>query len=217
MESNIRIRAARWTDKDAVAALIADALCPGPLAAWLMPDSAQRRQVLTDVVLIWVEHALFFGDIHVTHDLTAATVGFHRYRPIPPPANHRTRLTDAAGGHADRFDLMDTLVAEKQPTEPHYHLAFFAVRPDAQKAGRGAALLAHHRDRIDRVDLPSWATIPTGGEKLLARYGYTPRPAITLPDGPTLHPMRRNVIRGSSDMPINPTRTADNRWQDFHA
>ncbi|MFD2763378.1 GNAT family N-acetyltransferase [Micromonospora eburnea] len=214
MESNARIRAARWTDKDAVAALIADALYATPLGQWLVP--ATRRRVLADVLLIWVEHALFFGDVHITDDLTAAAVGFHRYRPIPPPANYRIRLADTAGGHAGRFDLLESRLSARQPTEPHYHLAVFAVHPDAQKAGRGAALLTHHRARIDRVDLPSWTTTFTDGQQLLARYGYTPRPAITLPDGPTLHPMRRNPPRGSSGVPINPSRTADNRW-DLHA
>ncbi|TDC37675.1 N-acetyltransferase [Micromonospora sp. 15K316] len=217
MNPAVRIRPARWTDKDAVAALIADALHPRPLAAWLVPDPAQRRQVLTDVVGIWVEHSLFFGDIHLTDDYTATTVGFHRYRPIPPPANYRTRLAEAAGPHADRFDLLDALLAEKQPTEPHYHLAFLAVCPDAQNAGRGTALLTHHRSRLDRIDLPAWATVPIGGEDLLARYGYTPRPAIALPGGPTLHPMRRNARRDSgSAMPINLARPVDNRGQGFH-
>ncbi|MEU5726779.1 N-acetyltransferase [Micromonospora sp. NPDC047738] len=216
MDAPLRIRAARWTDKDLVAALIADALHSSPLAMWLVPDPDQRRQVLTDVVGIWVEHAMFFGDIHLTDDLTAATVGFHRYRPIPPPANYRIRLTDAAGGHADRFDLLDSLLSVKQPTEPHHHLAFLAVSPTHQRAGRGAALLAHHRSRLNRIDLPAWTTIPLGGEHLLARYGYTPRPAITLPDGPTLLPMRRNSRRGSGAMPINPARPVDNRWQDLH-
>ncbi|SCF19203.1 hypothetical protein GA0074695_4200 [Micromonospora viridifaciens] len=211
----MRIRAARWADKDLVAALIADALHPTPLAAWLVPDPQQRRQVLTDVAAIWVEHAMFFGDIHLTDDHTAAAVGFHRYRPIPPPGHYRIRLTDAAGDHADRFDLLDSLLSTKQPTEPHYHLAFLAVRPDAQKTGRGTALLTHHRSRLDRIDLPAWTTVSSGGEHLLARYGYTPRPAITLPDGPTLQPMRRNA-HYSSTTP-NTTDPVDNRWQDLHA
>ncbi len=216
METVARIRAARWADKYPVAALIADALQPSPLAAWLVPDPQQRRQVLTDVAAIWVEHAMFFGDIHLTDDLTAAIVGFHRYRPIPPPANYRSRLTDAAGAHIDRFVLLDTLLSARQPSEPHYHMAFLAVRPDVQKAGLGAALLVHHRSRLDRIDLPSWAAVLPGGEHLLARYGYTPRPPIILPDGPTLCPVRRNARRSSSAMPINPTRLVDNRWQDFH-
>ncbi|MEU0155340.1 N-acetyltransferase [Micromonospora fulviviridis] len=216
METVVRIRAARWADKDPVAELIADALHPSPLAAWLVPDLERRRQVLTDVVAVWVEHALFFGDIHLTDDLAAAIVGFHRYRPIPPPANYRHQLTEAAGAHADRFDLLESVLSAKQPTEPHYHLAFLAVRPDVQRAGRGAALLAHHRSRLDHIDLPSWAAVPPGGERLLARYGYMPRPPITVPDGPTLQPMRHNAHR-SSAMPVNPSRLVDNRWQDFHA
>ncbi|MFI2650808.1 N-acetyltransferase [Micromonospora fulviviridis] len=212
----MHIHAARSTEKDEIVALIADALHPSPLAAWLVPDPEQRQKVLIDVVAIWVEHAMFCGDIHLTDDLTAVTVGFHRYRPIPPPANYRVRLTDAAGSHADRFTTLEALLADRQPTEPHYHLAFLAVRPHAQRAGRATALLAHHRSRLDRIDLPSWSTTPADGKPLLARYGYTPRPLITLPDGPALHPMRRNSHRRSSAMPINSARLVDHRWQDSH-
>lgn len=215
METAVRIRAARWPEKDPVAALIANALHPTAVGAWLVPDPVQRRQVLTDVVAIWVEHAMFFGDIHLTEDHTAAIVGFHRYRPIPPPPNYRTRLTDAAGPHASRFDLLDILLTARQPTEPHYHLAFFTVAPAHQQAGRGSALLAHHRSRLDRIDLPSWTAVPADAEHLLARHGYTARPAITLPDGPTLQPMRRNA-HCSGGMPINPAHPVDNRWQGFH-
>ncbi|MGC4856665.1 N-acetyltransferase [Micromonospora sp. DT4] len=214
MDPNVRIRAARWADKDTVAALIADALHDSPLAAWLTPEPGSRRQVLTGVAAIWVEHALFFGDIHLTDDLAAATVGFHRYRPIPPPANHHRRLAEAAGAHADRFTILDELLAQRQPTEPHYHLAILAVRPDARRAGRATALLAHHRSRLDRVDLPSWTTALPVGERLLARHGYSARAAVTLPDGPTLHPMRRNT---RSAMPVDPARPAGSRWQDLLA
>ncbi|MEU8180246.1 hypothetical protein AB0B86_05635 [Micromonospora sp. NPDC049047] len=91
MDAVTRIRAARWADKDHVAALIADALHPSPLATWLIPDPGPRRRILTDVLGIWIEHAMFYGDIHLTDD-DAATVGFHRYRSIPPPANYQMRL-----------------------------------------------------------------------------------------------------------------------------
>ena len=53
--------------------------------------------MLTDVLAVWVEHAMFFGDVHLANDLTAVIVGFHRYRPIPPPANYPTRLSEPAG------------------------------------------------------------------------------------------------------------------------
>ncbi|MFI6331486.1 GNAT family N-acetyltransferase [Micromonospora chersina] len=217
MDSSVRIRAARWTDRHTVAALIADALHPSPLGAWLVPDPAQRRRVMTDVVAVWVEHAMFFGDVHLTDDLTAAIVGFHRYRPIPPPANYPTRLAQATGAHADRFTALGDLIAQQQPTEPHYHLAMLAVSPTRQNTGYGSALLGHHRARLDRVDLPSWTTVPADTEHLYARYGYTARPPLTLPNGAGLRPMRRNPHHASNPMPINPKRPAGDRWHDHHA
>ncbi|WP_194821579.1 GNAT family N-acetyltransferase [Micromonospora sp. S-DT3-3-22] len=213
MDSSVRIRAARWTDRQALAALIADTLHPSPLGAWLVPDAAQRRRVLTDVVAVWVEHAMFFGDVHLTDDLTAAIVGFHRYRPIPPPANYPTRLVEAARSRAERFTALEGLIAQQQPTEPHYHLALLAVSPTRQKAGCGSALLGDHRTRLDRIELPSWTTVPAEPEHLLARYGYTLRPPLTLPNGPSLRPMRRNPHHASRAMPINPTRPVGDRWQ----
>lgn len=217
MGPNVRIRAARWTDRQTVATLIADALHSGPLAAWLVPDLTQRRQVLTDVLAIWAEHALFFGDVHLTDDCTAAIVGFHRYRPIPPPANYATRLVEVAGSHADRFAALEGLLAQQQPNEPHYHLALLAVGAAHQKDGRGSVLLAHHRARLDRIGLPSWTAVPADAEHLLTLHGYTPRPPLTVPDGPTLRPMRRNAPHASSPMPINTARPVGNRWQDQHA
>ncbi|MCI4063452.1 GNAT family N-acetyltransferase [Micromonospora sp. R77] len=197
--------------------MIADALHPSPFAGWLVPDAAQRRRVMTEVVAVWVEHAMFFGDVHLTDDLTATIVGFHRYRPIPPPANYPTRLMEATGSHAERFTALEGLIAQQQPTEPHYHLALLAVSPTRQKTGYGSALLSHHRARLDRIDLPSWTTVPAEMEHLLARYGYTHRPLLTLPNGPSLRPMRRNPHHASSPMPINPARPASNHWHDQHA
>ncbi|MEV4494563.1 GNAT family N-acetyltransferase [Micromonospora arborensis] len=200
MDAVTRIRPARWADKDHVAALIADALHPSPLAKWLIPDAGPRRQILTDVLGIWIEHAMFYGDIHLTDD-AAATVGFHRYRSIPPPANYQMRLADGAGAHTDRFDILDRLLAKARPTEPHYELAFLAVRPSNTGAGYGTAMLAHHRSRLDHVGLPSW-TSTTSAIGLYSRHGYTARPPIVLPGGPTLHPMRRNSESAGERLPV---------------
>jgi ribosomal protein S18 acetylase RimI-like enzyme len=208
MDATARIRAARWTDKDKVAALIADALHPDPLAAWLVPETTHRHRILTEAAAIWVEHAMFYGDIHLTDDLSATTIGFHRYRPIPPPANYHSRLLDAAGLHADRFDQLDTLLSESRPTEPHYQLAFLAVHPDARGAGRATAMLTHHRNRLDRIDLSSWTETTTSAQTLYTRHGYTPRPPIVLPDGPVLRPMRRDPDRNSDTWPTNRARPA---------
>ncbi|WP_328414993.1 N-acetyltransferase [Micromonospora sp. NBC_00389] len=174
MQDIPRIRAARWTDKGPVAALIADALHPSTLAEWLVPDPQQRRRILADVLEIWVEHAMFYGDIHITDDLSAATVGFHRYRPIPPPANYPDRLTNAAGPHAHRFDILDQTLTGQRPTEPHYHLAFLAVAARAQRTRRGSGIFNHHRSRLDRIDLPSWTATTSESQHLYTVTGTSP-------------------------------------------
>ncbi|MET8307766.1 N-acetyltransferase [Micromonospora sp. NPDC005173] len=208
MQDIPRIRAARWADKGPVAALIADALHPSTLAEWLVPDPQQRRRILADVLEIWVEHAMFYGDIHITDDLSAATVGFHRYRPIPPPANYPDRLTDAAGPHAHRFDALNQILTDQRPTEPHYDLAFLAVAARAQRTRRGSAILNYHRSRLDRIDLPSWTATTSESQRLYARYGYISRPATTLPDGPLICPMRRNPNHPADARPVTKAHPA---------
>lgn len=198
-----RIRAARWADKEPVAALIADALHSGPLAQWLVPDPTCRRRILTDVAVIWVEHAMFFGDIQITDDLSAAAMGFHRYRSIPPPSNYRSRLADAAGPHARQFELLDQLLTQVRPTEPHYHLAVLAIPPAAQRHGIGAAMLTHHESRLDRIDMPAWTETAPNSQDVYRRYGYLPRPALTLPDGPVIAPLRRNPHPNRGSWPVN--------------
>ncbi|MDG4756178.1 MULTISPECIES: GNAT family N-acetyltransferase [Micromonospora] len=200
-----RIRTARWVEKDLVAAVIAEALQPTPIAAWLVADEEQRGRVLTDVAAIWVEHAMFYGDVHVTSDLAATTVCFHRYRPLPPPASYTTRLTTAAGPHADRFAALDDLIVGAQPSEAHYHLAYLAVRPEHQRAGRGSALMAHLRNRLDRIELPSWTVALPDGQHLLACNGYQPDQAITPAKSLTLSTMSRNPRRGSDTTTAAPT------------
>ncbi|PSK66686.1 hypothetical protein B0E53_01327 [Micromonospora sp. MH33] len=116
MEAAARVRAARWADKDHVAALIADALHPDPLAAWLVPEPPRRRRhVLTQVAAIWVEHAMFYGDIHLTDDLNAATVGFHRYRPSP----HRpTTTAGSPTPQANTPNASRPSTSSSPPTDP---------------------------------------------------------------------------------------------------
>ncbi|TQJ23803.1 acetyltransferase (GNAT) family protein [Micromonospora sp. A202] len=204
MDTVPRIRAVRWADKDHVAALIADALNSSPLATWLIPDPGPRRRILTDVLGIWVEHAMFYGDIYLTDDAAAASVGFHRYRPIPPPANYSTRMGHFAGPHSYHFDLLDWLLAKERPTEPHYHLAFLAVQPAARRTGHGTALLNHHRSRLDHVNLLSWTSTTLDAQRLHIRHGYTPGPAIDLPEGLVVCSMRRSP-RDGEIWPTNKT------------
>ncbi|MEU1969421.1 N-acetyltransferase [Micromonospora sediminicola] len=185
-----RIRAARWGERQPIAALIGETLATSPLGHWLVPNTDTRRRVLTDVVGIWVEHALFYGDIRVTDDLTAAAVGLHRFRPLPPPADYLPRLAHAAGTHQERFRLFDQIIDDAIPVEAHYHLAFLSVAGHLQHSGLGAALLAHHRSRLRRLNLPGWTATTPDSHHLYTRHGYTSHGQLLVPDGPELTIMR---------------------------
>ncbi|WP_346535609.1 GNAT family N-acetyltransferase [Micromonospora sp. DPT] len=184
-----RIRPARWADKHAVAALTADALHTQPLGAWLVPDEHHRRRILTDVLEIWVEHALFFGEVHVTDNLTAATVTFHRYRPIPPTS--RLPATPPRRRRAQHEPLRpaEAYLHSGRPCTPHCHLATLPVSPAHQRQGLGDALLAYHRQRLDRIGLPAMAEVPPASRRLFSRNGYVPQTEVILPGGIRLQPM----------------------------
>ncbi|WP_203861521.1 GNAT family N-acetyltransferase [Plantactinospora mayteni] len=183
---------ADYHDKDAVAALIADAFQPLGPVAWLVPDPGQRRPILTANFRILVEHAFFFGVVHILKDRSAVAVWFDRTRPVPPPVDYTRRLAAACEPYTDRFDLLDKLFDIHHPTEPHHHLAFLAVTPDRQCTGRGTALLRHHHETLDRDDVPAYVEASsTGSRDLYARQGYHQRERFRLPDGSTFYPMWR--------------------------
>ncbi|MEH0985549.1 hypothetical protein [Micromonospora sp. CPCC 205556] len=179
---------ARWHDIADTADLVATSLRTSALGAWLVPQEDRRGAVLTAASRIWVEHALLFGEVFLLADRSAAAVWFHRYRPLPPPANYRQRLEAACGRHVDRFQTLDLILNAHRPTEAHNHLAFLA----ASSPARASALLAASLIRMDRVALPAYAEATTTVEAAIyTRHGYVARDPFALPDGTTVHPLWR--------------------------
>ncbi|SCG68964.1 hypothetical protein [Micromonospora inositola] len=182
---------ARWRDIDRIVDLITDTLSPTPLGAWLVPDEPGRSGALAAVARIWTEHALLFGDAFLLQDGTAATVWFHRYRPIPAPAGYDERLGAACGAHRDRFLRLGRTLAARRPAEAHNHLAFLAVPgPDWRK--RAAAVLAGSQRWMDTLGLPTYVeALTTADRDLHQRNGYSSGEAFPLPGGGIAHPMWR--------------------------
>lgn len=195
-----RIRTLRWTERHTAANIIATSLHPSSLAEWLIPDLVHRHSVLAAVAEIWVEHALFFGEVHTTDDLTAVTIGLHRLRPLPPPTNYPQRLAAAANGYTQRFLTLDHILDACRPTKLH-HLTVLAIPPHTQH-NLDETMLRHYLTRIDRTDLPAWAEIPVRHRALFTRHGYHPHTDIHLPDGPTLLGMHRPPT-GNKRRPAN--------------
>jgi hypothetical protein len=183
---------AGYREGDAIAGLIADAFHPLDPVAWLVPDQDKRRTILTANFRIFVEHAFFYGEVHVLEDRSAVAVWFHRTGPVPPPVEYERRLAAACDPYTERFATLDKLFDTHHPTEPHHHLAFLAVAVDKQCTGRGTALLRYHHARLDRAGLPAYLEASSSGSRdLYARNGYLERERFHLPDGSTFYPMWR--------------------------
>ncbi|MEV0428186.1 hypothetical protein [Micromonospora sp. NPDC050495] len=191
MNVNLPVVRARWCDTGRIVDLVSEALAPTALAAWLVPDEPRRPQVLAAVTRIWVEHALLFGDVFLLQDGSAATVWFHRYRPLPPPHRYAARLAEACGAQHDRFRRLDRSLADRRPTEAHNHLALLAV-PGPHAGHRALALVTGAQRWMDTLNLPSYVEALTEADRdLYRRLGYTDRDAFPVPGDTTLHAMWR--------------------------
>ncbi|RIV41558.1 hypothetical protein [Micromonospora radicis] len=175
---------ARWRDIDWIVDLVTATVAPTTLGTWLVPDERRRPAVLAAVARIWIEHALLFGDAFLLKDGTAATVWFHRYRPIPPPPRYAERLVDACGNDGGRFRRLTHVLAARRPQEAHNHLAFLAAPPDVDRPGQAAAVLAGSHRSMDTLGLPMYAEAYSAAERrLYRRLGYRERNRLTRPDG----------------------------------
>ncbi|MFC4150112.1 hypothetical protein ACFO0M_27985 [Micromonospora mangrovi] len=216
MSSLTPVVRARWRDIDRLVNLVTATVSATPLAAWLVPDEGRRAAVLAGTTRIWTEHALLFGDAFLLRDGSAATVWFHRYRPIPLPVRYADRLTETCGDDRDRFLLLDRALAARRPTVPHHHLAVLAVAPGPERDARAGAALAGAQRWMDTLGLPTYAEAGTKAQRdLYRRHGYADGEEFALPDGTTTRPMWRLAPfgtgrAGATVIPYR--RPAGGRW-----
>ncbi|WP_223201038.1 hypothetical protein [Micromonospora sp. M42] len=162
---------------------------PPPWAAWLVPDAPRRLPVLAAVARIWTEHALLFGDAFLLPDGSAATVWFHRYRPIPTPHRYADRLAAAAGPDEERFRRLGDALAARRPVEPHNNLALLA----APRGGAAEALAGAQRGWTPSA-CPPTRTVRRGAGRSCCGGSATPaREAFAAPDGTELRALWRST------------------------
>ncbi|GAA4733566.1 GNAT family N-acetyltransferase [Phytohabitans rumicis] len=197
-EARSRIVRADHRDVDDVAELIADAFQYLGIAVWLVPGRQDRRAVLRDHIRIYVEHALTYGEVHMSGDRSGVAVWFLRDgRPLPPPPDYDQRRARACGRWTERFQVLDQLITVNRPTRPHHRLAFLAVLPGRQGEGVGSALLRHHHAQLDSIGIAAYveATNPPSRD-LYARHGYRAEEWFAVPDGTPFWPMWREPGSG---------------------
>lgn len=192
----MRIRQATAADAPMVADLIAHAFTPLQASEWLIPPPRDRRRILAAYFRIFIDHAVEYGHIDMTEDALAVAVWFPRTAELPEPPGYDRRLAEASHPWTDRFRMVDALIEGRHPTHPHHHLAFLAVHPDHQRAGRGTALLRRYHTHLDATGTPAYleASSP-GARELYLRHGYEQSPPYTLPNGAPFWPMHRAPAR----------------------
>ena len=187
-----RIIRPAYADREAIAALVADAHLDLAAARWLVPEAEHRADILRGYHAIVIEHAFFYGHIDLTADRRAAAVWLHHTEHVPPPYDHSRRLREVCGPYAYRFEQFDELARARRPRSWHHRRALLAVAPDARGAGRCRALLAHHHAHLDEIAIPAYLEAP--GPRLhgiCLRQGYHPSHPFILPNNAAFWPMWR--------------------------
>jgi len=188
------------TDTAEITRLLAAAMGDGPVARWLTPDAAVRREYAPAYFEIFAEHAVRYGEVYAsvdaqTQDLSGVALWFPLTSLIPQPADYDRRLKDASGLAFDRARELDAALEAHHPMVPHHYLAFVAVHPRHQCHGIGSALLSRHHSRLDAAGIPAYleANDPRNRD-LYLRHGYVSREPIQLPEGPPIWPMWREPV-----------------------
>ena len=198
--SDVVIRAAREDELPAIGALISNSFDDLAADAYLVPVPEDRERVMADFFTLETENAYRYGKVevidHPDGGYAAAAVWFDRVNELPEPEDYMDRLTALAGEHLERFAALGELFEKNHPTEPHWHLAFLAVRPSEQGHGLGGALMKRTHDELDAAGVPAYLEATNENNvRLYRRYGYEPMDPfeIFLPDGTPFYRMWRAV------------------------
>ncbi len=207
--TTVQIGRAGSSDTRVLADLLGEACHSLAPARWLVLNPTQRALILPAYLRIHLEHAMTFGEVHLTADRSAVAVWFHHDRPLPEPASYPTRLALACGQWADRFRALEAFLTSRHPPWPHHYLALLAVRPDRQGQGRASALLRHHHAHLDEHGIPAYLqACSQRARDLSQRHGYQLcGEPLTLPSSAPMWPMWRQPVP-----PATPPPHATESW-----
>lgn len=188
-------RDGRSLEASRLARLIATSFVDLDATRYLVPEPDQRVAVMTRDFVIFVDHALTTGTVHVVDDPAGAPAGVAIWAASDDtgPDGYDKLVRDAVGAQrVDRFTLFDELLHGPTPPTPHAYLAFLAVAPNRQNNGVGSALLSHGLAVLP----PGMPTFLVASNQraagLYRRHGYRQLGAeVVLPNGGRMPPMWR--------------------------
>ena len=196
-----QVRHATSDEMPALARVLTRAFADDPVTAWVFPDEADRLARL----------ARFYGDLFLPRMAVGRDEIYTDEDQLgiaswTPPGQGETsaletlRLLPAMAALWGRWlpRAVRTLayMESRFPKEPHWHLPFLGVAPEAQGQGLGSALMRPILDRSDREGVPAYleASTPRSRE-LYLRHGFVVLDDMRLPGGgPPLWRMWREPV-----------------------
>ena len=186
------------TTRTVVNRVLSAAFRDDPVFAWLIPDRAERREVLEPLFDTFAEG---FARHEETHVVTTPYLiaGVAMWAPPGAAGIHPEdeaafdeRIRTIAGRNLHRFQECIGRMAEVHPHEPGWYLQFLGVDPAHQGRGLGSIALRAVLDRADAAGEPAYleATTPRN-RALYERHGFGCLAEVRLPDGPSLYSMWR--------------------------
>jgi GNAT superfamily N-acetyltransferase len=169
---------------------------------YLVPDEQRRTEVMGRYFGMLAESAADgAGEVlRIVDDggTAACAVWFDRTSEGQPWAEYEKLLAEVAGPYLPRFQALDEAFDALHPVEPHWHLAFLAVRPDKWGRGLGTVLLDHTHARLDAQGTPAYLEATNADNaRLYRKHGYADMTPATIQVGPvTFRRMWRPLLIG---------------------
>ena len=181
--------------------VLARAFADDPVAHWFFPDASKRRGQLPR----------FFGDLFLARlalgrDEIYTDPGLRGIASWTPPGLGHTSTAELLGLLPRMAALWGrwlpralrglSFMEAHFPAEPHWHLPFLGVAPEAQGQGVGSALMRPMLDRADREGTPAYLEASTTRNRdLYLRHGFAVLDVMHMPgDGPPLWRMWREPV-----------------------
>lgn len=189
------LRAARASDRSAIAETVGRAFFDDPVSRFLFPNETTRRRRFGGFASLAMNQFAGHGATYVTDPVQGAAIW---QAPAPPKAGawRQIRLGLQFMGIArtgySRAVALGEAVAAHHFEEPHWYLAILGTAPEHQGRGIGGALIAPILERCDADRTPAY--LESSKEQNIPfynRFGFEVTGEIQIPDGPTMWPMLR--------------------------
>jgi ribosomal protein S18 acetylase RimI-like enzyme len=191
--TDVRVRAALRSDRDAFLAALVEAFAADPVVRWAWPEARSYPAHFRAFAEAFGGRAFDHGTADCVTDAMAGAALW-----LPPGVAPDDAAVEAVVADTVPAALQGELAAMLEemggchPPGPHWYLPLIGVVPARQGRGLGSALLRHALERCDRDHLPAYleSTNPAN-VPLYRRHGFEVVSTIQVGSSPPMHPMVR--------------------------